>query len=258
MQVNTTASYNVAVGAFSLDANTTGTENTAVGYNALTAVTTGDQNVGIGIGAGQTITTGTGNIMIGRLTDGGVSGDNNIGIGVAHSHADTGNNNVIIGYACAPSSSSVSNEGILATNNHTGKGASTFFISPANGNVFQGNNSANWATSSDQRIKKNIVDSTIGLTEINQLKIRNFEYRTEDEITDFDNPKSAVVDKSGVQVGVIAQEIQTVLPKTVKEESTGVLTVDPDNLTWHLVKAIQELSAKNDALEARIKTLEGA
>ena len=60
-----------------------------------------------------------------------------------------------------------------------------------------------------------------------------------------------------MQVGAIAQEIQTVLPKCVTEESTGVLSVDSDNLTWHLIKAVQELSAKNDALEARIATLEG-
>ena len=50
---------------------------------------------------------------------------------------------------------------------------------------------------------------------------------------------------------------QAVLPNTVSTETTGVLSVDSDNLTWHLVKAVQELSAKNDALEARIKTLEG-
>ena len=40
-------------------------------------------------------------------------------------------------------------------------------------------------------------------------------------------------------------------------ESTGVLTVNPENLQWALLKAVQELSAKNDALEARIATLEG-
>ena len=59
-----------------------------------------------------------------------------------------------------------------------------------------------------------------------------------------------------MQVGVVAQEIQAILPNTVHEETTGVLSVDSDNLTWHLVKAVQELSAKNTALEARITALE--
>ena len=43
----------------------------------------------------------------------------------------------------------------------------------------------------------------------------------------------------------------------VNEESTGVLSVNPDNMTWYLVNAVQELSAKNNALESRIKELEG-
>ena len=74
-------------------------------------------------------------------------------------------------------------------------------------------------------------------------------------ITELEN--HTVIEKSGMQVGVIAQEIQAILPNCVKEETTGVLSVNPDNLTWHLVKALQELSAKNDALEVRITALEG-
>ena len=41
-------------------------------------------------------------------------------------------------------------------------------------------------------------------------------------------------------------------------ESSGVKSVDPDNITWYLVNAIKELSAKNDALEARLAALEGS
>jgi len=40
-----------------------------------------------------------------------------------------------------------------------------------------------------------------------------------------------------------------ILPDIVKQESTGCYSVDPDNLTWHLVKAVQELSAKIEELE---------
>ena len=50
-------------------------------------------------------------------------------------------------------------------------------------------------------------------------------------------------------MGAIAQELQAVLPKCVNEQSTGVLDLNTDNLIWHLIKAAQELSAKNDALE---------
>ena len=66
-----------------------------------------------------------------------------------------------------------------------------------------------------------------------------------------------LIAKEGVQVGSIAQEIQAILPDCVSEETTGVLSVNPDNLTWHLIKAVQELSAKNDELETRLAALEG-
>jgi len=126
--------------------------------------------------------------------------------------------------------------------------------------VYNSANNSAWSTTSDRRLKKNIVDSSIGLAEINQIKVRNYEYKTEDDLSEIEADglcKNDIVDKSGVQVSAIAQELQAVLPKCVTEQDTGVLAVNSDNLTWHLVKAVQELSAKNDALEARIVTLEG-
>jgi len=50
-------------------------------------------------------------------------------------------------------------------------------------------------------------------------------------------------------LGVIAQEIQSILPDCVTENSTGVLGVSPDNLTWYLVNAVKELSAEVTALK---------
>ena len=133
----------------------------------------------------------------------------------------------------------------------TGKGQNTAFIDPNGGAIYAGNNSSSLSTTSDRRIKKNIVDNNIGLDKINQIKIKNFEYRTLDEITDFGEfKKSAVVEKEGLQLGVIAQEIETILPDVVREESTGVKTVDTSNLTFYLINAIKEL-------KARIETLEG-
>ena len=122
--------------------------------------------------------------------------------------------------------------------------------------MYQGNNSSSWSTTSDRRIKKNIVDNNIGLAEINQLRVRNFEYRTEDEIEDKNIADRAVPNK-GVQVGVIAQEVMDIIPAVVNtHEETGIMSVNPDNLTWYLVNAVKELSAKNEALEARLAALE--
>jgi hypothetical protein len=94
-----------------------------------------------------------------------------------------------------------------------------------------------------------------GLDAINQVQVRSFEYRTKDEVTDL--PKDQAIDKQGTQLGVIAQEIQEVLPDMVKEESTGVLRVDTDNMTWYLVNAVKELSAKVEALQTEVNLLKG-
>jgi len=206
-------------------------------------VTTGVNNVLIGYLAGHEITNGQFNTCISPSQ----AGDNLV----------SGEFNVYLGYLSQAGGSNAIGEIVIGAGNrvHLGKGNSTGFISPNTGGVYQGNNASTWSTTSDQRLKKNIVDSTIGLAEINQLQIRNFEYRAKDEITELADTN--VIDVEGVQVGVIAQEIQAILPNCVKEESTGVLSVNPDNLTWHLVKAVQELSTQLDAALARITTLEG-
>ena len=116
---------------------------------------------------------------------------------------------------------------------------------------YQGNNSTTWSTTSDQRLKKNIVTNTEGLEKINNIRICNFEYRLPSEVDPSLNANYAV-EITGVQLGVIAQELQTVLPDSVKEDNTGVLSVNADNILWHLVTAVQQLSAKVTALEAKV------
>ena len=128
---------------------------------------------------------------------------------------------------------------------------------PGGGSMYQASNATTWAQTSDERIKKNIVDNNDGLNKLKDIQVRNFEYKTLEEITDFDNPSSAVVDKEGIQLGVIAQEIETILPNVVTQESTGVKTVNTDNLTWYLVNAVQELSTQVDELKQELIALKG-
>ena len=215
----TDSDYNTAIGSGSLRYLTGATgHNTAIGHNSLHNVTTGYSNVAIGVDTGDTITTGMDNTYLGR-------------------HADA-------------SGGGVNNE-ISVGSNITGAGTNTFMVKGSSG-VYNSGNTTAWQTTSDERIKKNIVDNNTGLDILNQIQVRNFEYRTVDEIVDFDNPKAAVVEKEGLQLGVIAQEIAEVLPEVVKTQSTGVKTVDPDNLTWYMVNAIKQLSAENNALKARL------
>ena len=161
----------------------------------------------------------------------------------------TGRDNVIIG-AYSHTAAAADNASIVIGRYILGKGTNTGFISPGGGGVYQGNNSANWSTTSDRRLKKNIVDNNTGLEKLTQIQVRNFEYRAEEEITELDSKN--VIKKTGVQLGVIAQELQAILPECVKTESTGVMSVDSDNLTWYMINAIKELKAENDSLKARL------
>jgi hypothetical protein len=190
------------------------------------------------------------------LYSAGGAGAYNTALGQNAGVTQNGANGVFIGYDSRPGNTGGAHEIVIGTNSATGKGSSTGFIYPSTGGVYQGNNSSTWSTTSDERLKKNIVDNTEGLNKINAIRVRNFEYRSVEEITDTELVATDVIEVEGVQLGVIAQELETVCPNTVKTESTGVKSVNTDALFWHMLNAIKELSAKNDALEARIATLE--
>ena len=213
----TTANNNTLIG-HNTGLNITGADNTCLGSSAGGAVTSGYNNTFVGSNAGDALLSGYQNICIGKNVDTATNVDN---------------------YSL-----------VIGTDSDLGRGSSTGFIGANSGSIFQDNNSASWATTSDERIKKNIVDNNKGLEVINKIQIRNFEYRTEDEITDFENPKAAAIKKKGIQLGVIAQEIEKILPKSVKQESTGVKSVNPDNLTWYLINAVKELKAEVDLLKS--------
>ena len=255
---NTTGSYNTAVGQEALRLNTTADSNTAVGYQAL-YTNTATQNTAIGTQAGYSNTTGVNNAFIGRIAGYAVTtGSRNTCVGDnAGSYSTdlvTGSNNTYVGFRATASSSSVSNELVVATTATFGKGANTGYIF-GSGGVYQGNNSSSWSTTSDIRLKKNVVDNTDGLDKIVQIRVRNFEYRTAEEVTEL--PKHTVIDKQGVQLGVIAQELQEILPDCVKEQSTGVISVDSDNIFWYMVNAIKDLKAELDTVKAELAALKG-
>ena len=111
---------------------------------------------------------------------------------------------------------------------------------------------------SDRRHKTNIVDNPYGLEEILQLQPRKFNRI---------NSRGDIETDKGDILGFIAQEVIEVIPEAVTyypDEDT------PNEIGWcrsyslsneyilsSLVNAVKELSAKNDALEARIAALEG-
>jgi hypothetical protein len=233
--LNTTGASNTSVGKDALYSNTTASNNTAVGYQAGYAITTGSENTMVGTNSGETITTGTNNVCLGKKA------------GSYTNLLTTGSQNIFIGDFSNPSGSA-NTYAIVMGYNTTSKGSSTGYINPNGGGVYQGNNSAAWSVASDQRLKKNIVDNNTGLDLINQIQVRNFEYRLPEEITELS--ETDAISRTGVQIGVIAQEIAEVSQEFVKTESTGVMSVDTDNLVWYLINAVKELKAEIDELKA--------
>jgi hypothetical protein len=220
----------------------TASGNAGIGASALGAIPSGAGNAAVGANAGAGCSTGASNVYIGA--DSG---------NYSNVHA-TGSGCTYVGRYASASSTSVSNELVIysgaSATSSLGKGASTAFISGNGGSTYNGANTTSFATTSDQRLKKNIVDNNVGLDAIKSIQVRNFEYRLPEEVDPSLKPSDAI-NKSGVQLGVIAQELQEVLPDCVKQESTGVLSVHADNLTWYMINAIKQLTARVAALEAK-------
>ena len=280
-----TGGENTLVGGIAGQHLTTGALNVAIGRGALNKSTTG--NFGVAIGAySQRYNNHSGNhhnVSIGYEAMRGASdaspltGNANVA-GGGHSMEDaqscydntclgyyagrnltTGNSNILIGHNCQPSGGNVVAEITLATGT-TGNGGGTFYVESGNG-AYNGQNKTAWDQTSDQRIKKNITNYDTGLDIITKLQVRNFEYKTEDEIKT-DNPELEDVLKScenifkynsGVQTGLIAQEAELVLPSTVHAPSTGIKAIQTDDIFWHMLNSIKELKKENDDLKTLIK-----
>ena len=104
-----------------------------------------------------------------------------------------------------------------------------------------------------------MVDSPKGLAEINQIRVANFEYRTREEIdmNEFplsNDPGQVVLGEGneGLHTGVIAQEIESVLPECIETSDKGAKTVQTDPIMWAMVNAVKELSAKVEELESKL------
>jgi len=226
--------YNIAIGYDALTTATTGVENTAVGGKSLQLNTTGHHNTVVGFTAGDAITDGFKNICIGSNAD--VSAANN-------------QHTIVIG------------EGITAASNDFSFGKASNVVT----NDFDAD--ANWSRSSDERLKKNITNQTLGLDFINDLRTVKYNWKPSNELDSTDsqlahlykeNAADNEMNTSVVMHNFIAQEVKAALDTAGvsefggwKEDKYGVQQVSREMFVIPLVKAIQELSAKIAALEAK-------
>jgi hypothetical protein len=215
MYSSTTGSSNVAIGQAALTSNTTGGNNTAVGFEALYTNTTGDGNTSLGKGSLRLHQSGQYNTAVGYGSlESSTTGNNNCAVGTNSGYnITTGQYNQFIGRDCRGTAAGQDGANgfgydIQAEAGYTTVGNSTNDIRAAHGSI-------TWATVSDERYKKDIVDSTVGLSFINALLPRTFKYKTLGELPEtfraYKEGSTQVFKNSDTNHGFIAQEIKAAI-----------------------------------------------
>ncbi len=259
---NTTGGGNVATGSYSLYSNTTGSDNVANGKYSLYSETIGINNTANGNYSLYSNTTGSYNTSFGTMSLYSYNGSNNTALGYnANINADGITNSTMLG------------QNALATaSNQVRIGSSD--VTSIGGYV-------NWTNISDGRVKKNIKQNVPGLAFINKLKpvTYNLNLEAADQIIQ----RPAIKDKSGKTIQPSAEEMQARKDKENKLY-TGFVAQDVEKAAKSigydfsgvdaaknskdlyglryaefvvpLVKAVQELSAANDAKDAKIDNLQ--
>jgi len=103
------------------------------------------------------------------------------------------------------------------------------------GGINMTNTSTSFPTSSDERLKKNIVDAPSAGDKIDAMQVRSFNWKADDSFQEY---------------GLIAQELEPVYDLPVEQHDTeDTLTVDYSKLVPVLLKEIQDLRKRVATLE---------
>ena len=92
---------------------------------------------------------------------------------------------------------------------------------------------------SDEKIKENVEVIPNALDKVSQIRGVTF--------------KRVDIDDEKRYTGVIAQEVEAVLPEVVEEDSRGIKTVAYGNMVGLLIEAIKELKAEVEELKSNLK-----
>ena len=135
-----------------------------------------------------------------------------------------------------------------ASANHVtiGTGTLTPYLFYVNGSAAKPGTST-WTVFSDRRLKQDINPYGYGLDAVCRLKPVTYNYKK-------GNPLGLPTEKQ--YTGLIAQDLQEVIPEAVIPTDTGYLSVDTDPVIWALVNAVRELKEENRLLQQRVEDLE--
>ena len=113
------------------------------------------------------------------------------------------------------------------------------------GSITVNSSSTAFNTSSDYRLKENVVDIADGITRVKQLAPKRFNF---------------IADADTTVDGFLAHEAQAVVPEAVTGEKDGeeMQGIDQSKLVPLLTAALQEAIAKIETLETKVAALEAA
>jgi hypothetical protein len=265
MYYNTTGQYNVAIGTSALERNTTANYNTAVGYRAGYSKTTGDYNTFVGTDSGYAITTGSKNTIVGVYNgnQGGLdirTSSNNIvlsdGDGNPRMRIDGSSNTTFINTFSATVANGpfvyMGASGTVNIGTTVSSAKAVMGFRNPNGEIGQivtNGSSTSFVTSSDYRLKENVIDLTGAADRVQQLAPKRFNF---------------IVDADKTVDGFLAHEVADIVPEAIAGEKDAVDAdgnpeyqgIDQSKLVPLLTAALQEALTKIDQLETRIEALE--
>ncbi len=232
-------------------------DNVIVGAQGFGSNITGSNNVLLGSYAGNASGSGTGNVFIGYSTGSNETGNNKLYIDNSNTaspliYGDFSldrlafNGNIGVRRTAYSNASLAVSPGGQSYGIYV-DGGSTSYAVYLNGSAYA---TGVW-NSSDQRWKQNITDIINPLEKVMKLRGTTFEWNLKKY------PNNGF-DK-GIQYGLIAQEVEKVLPELVKENAEGFKAVAYDKLTAILIEAVKEQQKEIESLQdknTRINELE--
>jgi hypothetical protein len=218
----------------------------------MKANTTGFSNVGIGENALKINQAGAGNVAVGynslQLTNGG---NYNTAVGwYARSAVSGANNSMALGYDA------------LATN--------TNYINIGNTSIIWIGGQVGWSTYSDARMKHDVQSDIPGLAFISKLNPVSYFMNIDEErnllgVAPDTNNWTGKYDVENIRFsGFLAQEVQAAAQSIgydfsgvdVPKGETGMYSLRYSDFVVPLVKAVQELNAKNEEFQNKNVVLE--